>query len=74
MIYGYPVYNIFDQQYIEEQWMQQHHNNQMMKTYECVRKFEDFLNSVDDVEPNYQQQLLGEICLVYMQHIKMRNT
>ena len=53
MGYYNPIYGIFNEVSIQEQMrqqqLQQFHNNQMLKTFECVHKLEDFLKSVNAV-------------------------
>ena len=48
MGYYNPIYGIFNEVIIREQMRQQQqfHNAQMIKTFECVHKLEDFLNAV----------------------------
>lgn len=68
MRYNNPIYGIFNETSIQEQIMrQQFHNSQMIKTYECVHKLEDFLKSADELAPQYRDiatiqclNLLGE--------------
>lgn len=58
----YPVYNIWNYNFIEQQEQQQHHYQQVSQTIDCANKLRDFLDSVDKVEPAYQQQLAYELC------------
>lgn len=68
MRYNNPIYGIFNETSTQEQKMQrQFHNSQIIKTYECVHKLEDFLRSVDELAPQYRElvtaqcfRLLGE--------------
>lgn len=44
MRYYNPIYGIFNEASIQEQMhqQQQFHNSQMLKTFDCVNKLEDF--------------------------------
>lgn len=57
-----PIYNIWNYNYIQQQEQQNHHFKQVAQTMESANKLKDFLDSVDKVEPAYQQQLAFEIC------------
>ena len=58
MGYYNPIYGMFNEVSIQEQMrqqqLQQFHNNQMLKTFECVHKLEDFLKSADELAPQYR--------------------
>lgn len=66
----YPVHNIWNYNYIQHQEKQQHHYQQVSQTIDCANKLRDFLDSVDKVEPAYQQQLAFEICGVLTEYAK----
>lgn len=72
MLYQNPLYGIFNQSYIQEQLQKQHHNDQVMKALDCAKKLDDFMESMDKVEPEYQQLALSQCCLVLDQHMKKR--
>lgn len=58
MRYYNPIYGIFNeaniQEQINQQQLQQFHNSQMLKTFECVHKLDDFLKSADELTPKYR--------------------
>ena len=66
----YPIYNIWNYNYIQQQEQQQHHYQQVFQTIDCAKKLRDFLDSVDKVEPAYQQQLAFEMCVVLTEYAK----
>ena len=70
-MYINPVYGIFNQPFIETQLRQQHHNDQVMKSRECANKLKDFLESIDKVEPAYQNIALEQCCIVFGNYMKM---
>lgn len=69
MLYQNPVYNIFNQSYIEEQLRMQHHNDQVIKSLDCAKKLEEFIESMNELEPEYQQLALSQCCLVIEKYI-----
>lgn len=56
-MYQNSIYRMFDQNCIQEQYIQQQiqkqHNEQMWKTMECANKLDDFLKSIDELLPEY---------------------
>lgn len=70
MLYQNPVYGIFNQSYIQEQLRVQHHNDQVMKSIDCAKKLDDFMESMEKVEPEYQQLALSQCCLVLEKYMK----
>ncbi len=67
------IYGIFNQNQIQEQFrqmqMQQYHNDQMHKSMDCARKLDDFLKSIDDVDPEYQKIAFEQCCMVLGNHM-----
>ena len=61
-----PLYNILNRDYIQQQ-MPTHHINQV---YEFQKALQDFLNSVDKIEPNYQQQASAEYCKIFADYFR----
>ena len=53
-----PIYNIWNYNYIQQQEQRNHHFKQVTQTIESAQKLRDFLDSIDKVEPAYQQQLV----------------
>ena len=70
MLYQNPVYNIFNQPYIEEQLKMQHHNDQVLKSLDCANKLEEFIDSMNELEPKYQQLALSQCCLVIEKYMR----
>ncbi len=64
---NYPIYNMFNMNY-EQQLQQQlqqaaqqlYHNQQMSNVIKAAEKFRDFLNSAENVNPEYQTALMLE--------------
>ena len=72
-MYNNYIYEIFNQNSIQEklrqQQLQQHNNDQIWKSINCVHKLEEFLKSMDDVEPEYQKFAFEQCCLVIANHM-----
>ena len=66
------IYNIFNQQQIQAQLrqMQQHHNQQIWKVSDCVKKLDDFLKSAEDIDVQYQQLAFDECCAILGKHMQ----
>ena len=65
-----PIYNIWNYNYIQQQEQRNHHFKQVPQTIESAQKLRDFLDSIDKVEPAYQQQLVLEICGVLNEYAR----
>lgn len=70
MAYQNSLYGLFNQPFIENQLRTQHHNDQIMKSFECAKKLEDFMESVDKIEPEYQRVVMEQCCAVIMKYLK----
>ena len=69
-MYINPMYGLFNQGIVQNEYIrQQHHNSQMQKSFECARKLEEFLKSMDEVEPEYQQIAFEKCCFVKGKHM-----
>ena len=72
------IYGIFNQNSIQEQLRQQqlqhHHNDQIWKSIKCANKLDEFLKSIDEVEPEYQQLAFEQCCLVIGNHMRQRGS
>ena len=72
------IYGIFNQNSIQEQLqqqrLQQHHNDQIWKSIKCANKLDEFLKSIDEVEPEYQQLAFEQCCLVIGNHMRQRGS
>lgn len=58
-----PFYEIFNQQYIQEQ-AQQYHRGQVWQVKQSTHKLKDFLDSLDKIDPPYQDVARQEFCAV----------
>ena len=77
MMYQNPICNIIDQNAVRMQLQtqnqreqaEQYHNLQLKKTGDCARKLEEFLRSMDEVDPKYQQLAFEQCCMVAGKYI-----
>lgn len=77
MIYYNPIYGIFNEEKMQEQMrqqqLQQFHNEQMLKTYDCAHKLQEFLESADKVSPQYQDIAALQCCSVLGEYFMKQN-
>ena len=73
-MYNNFIYGIFNQNSIKEQLRQQHHNDQVCKSITCANKLDEFLKSIDEVEPEYQQLAFEQCCLVIGKHMRQHDS
>lgn len=64
---------MFNQQYIMDQLRMQHQNEQMIRSFECAKKLEDFMDSMDKVEPEYQWFAFEQCCEVFAKYMRKHN-
>ncbi len=64
---------MFNQQYIMDQFRIQHQNEQMIRSFECAKKLEDFMDSMDKVEPEYQRLAFEQCCEVFAKYMRKHN-
>ena len=67
------IYNIFNQQQIQDQlqpMQQQYHSQQMWKVSDCAKKLDDFLKSAEEIDSQYQQRASAECCAVLDKHMQ----
>lgn len=67
------INNIFNQQYIQQQAQQQHHYKQLHHVADAVRKLKDFLDSTDNIEPQYREMASAEFCAVLLDYLQKHN-
>lgn len=67
------INNIFNQQYIQKQAQQQHHYEQMYHVADAVKKLKDFLDSTDNIEPQYREMASAEFCAVLFDYLQKHN-
>lgn len=65
-----PLYQMFNEQYIQQQAAIQHHNQQVYEVQKSVNALIDFLNSADNIEPAYQQMASAEYCAVLAEYFR----
>lgn len=69
-----PLYEIFNQQYIQRQAaQQQNHINQVFEVQKSAKALKDFLEGADNIQPAYQQMANYEYCAVLYDYIKKHN-
>ncbi len=71
MGYFNPIYGIFNEVSIQQQ---QFHNAQMIKTFECVHKLEDFLKSADELAPQYRDIATVQCLILLDEYLKRQRT
>lgn len=65
-----PIYGIFNQSYIESQYRKQHDIEQVQRTMDCANKLKDFLESIDQVEPAFQNMASEQCLAILIKYIK----
>lgn len=66
----YYLKNLWNYEYIEKQAMQQYYYSQMFQTADCVCKLRDFLDSADQMKPEYKDQFISACCSVVLEHAR----
>ena len=77
MRYQNPICSIIDQNAVRMQLqtqnqrrqVEQYRNQQLKTTRDCARKLEEFLRSMDEVDPQYQQLAFEQCCMVAGKYI-----
>lgn len=69
-------YNMWDYNYIQQQAQQQYHRSQVMQVLDSTHKLKDFLDSLDKIDPGYQDAANMEFCAVLFDFFQkhMKNT
>lgn len=67
-----PLYEIFNQPYIEQQ-KQQNHINQIIEVRKSAKALKDFLDSFDKIQPEYQRIATNEYCAVLFDYFDKHN-
>lgn len=70
MMYSNQFGGIISQDYIHQELAKQHRYDQMRKSFDCAKKLDDLLKSIDEVEPEYRQVALYECWLVTEMYMK----
>jgi hypothetical protein len=65
------IYNIFNQQYIQQQAMlqQQNHIDQINEVQKSKKALKDFLDSADKIQPEYRQIANNEYCAILCDYL-----
>lgn len=74
MQYNNSIYNLFNMDYIHQQYQQQYHNNQQLQVLETAKKLKDFLDSCDKVDEAYKSALLAHCSAVLIDYAQKHNT
>ena len=64
-----PIYNMFNMDYAQQQAIQ-YHNQQIYNISDAAKKFKDFLDSSEKVNPEYRNALMMECCAILEQKIR----
>lgn len=64
-----PLYNILNRDYIQQQ-QQAHHIDQVCEVQKSAKALQDFLDSVDKIEPPYQQMASVEYCRIFTDYFR----
>lgn len=65
-----PLYEMFNQQYIQQQAQQQHHMQQVKQIQDTAKALKDFLDGIDKIEPSYQSAASAEFCTIVWDYIR----
>ncbi len=61
---------IFDHNYISQQAQQERHKEQVKQVIDSARKLKDFLDSTDNIDPQYQSMANNEFCAILFDYLK----
>lgn len=65
-----PLYEIFNQQYIQQQAQQQHHFQQVKQVQDTAKALKDYLDGIDKIKPPYQAAASAEFCAIVWDYIR----
>ena len=65
-----PLYNMWHNKSIQQQAQQQYHHHQVQQVLEAAHKLQDYLDSVDKVDPAYQGAMTAACCGVLLDYAK----
>ena len=67
-----PLYGIWNYPYIQQQAIsqQQNHINQVIEVQKSAKALKDFLESIDKIQPPYQQIAANEHCAILLDYLK----
>jgi hypothetical protein len=64
-----PLYEMFNQQYIQQQAQQAHHFQQVKQVQDTAKALKDFLDGFDRIEPAYKDAANAELCAIVSQYL-----
>lgn len=64
-----PYISMFNYPYIQQQ-AQQYHLSQVTEVQKCARALHDFLDSIDNIEPGYQQMASATFSTVILEYLR----
>lgn len=68
-----PLYNIWNYNHIQQYANQQYHQNQVQQVMDAAHKLQDYLDSVDKIDREYQGTLNAICCAILMDYVKKHN-
>ncbi len=63
-----PIYEMFNNTYIQQQ-AEQKHLTQIENVLKSVHKLQDFLDSLEDIKPEYRSEASQAFCTVLIKYI-----
>lgn len=69
-----PLYEIFNQQYIQQQAQQTHYFQQVKQIQDTAKALKDFLDGIDKIELPYQNAASAEFCVIVWNYICKHQT
>ena len=69
-----PLYEMFNQQYIQQKAQQQHHLQQVKQVKDTAKALKDFLDGLDKIELPYQNAASAEFCAIVWDCIRKHQT
>lgn len=65
-----PLYEMFNQQYIQQQAQQMHYFQQVKQVQDTAKALKDFLDGFDKIELPYQNAASAEFCAIVWDYIR----
>ncbi len=60
--------------YIQQQAIEhQHHIEQEFQVFQTTKKLQDFLDSWNNIEPQYQSQAVTDCCIILLNYLSRNN-
>ena len=64
------LYEMFNQQYVQQQAQQMHHIQQVKQVQDTAKALKDFLDGLDKIELPYQNAASAEFCAIVWDYIR----